>query len=668
MKIENLLNTLILSLSVSTVLITLLSYFIYKIRQFPKKGATAAAVRKKEGVFFRRHIPVEVVLEVEEKTAPEQKNFFSKMNTLPFYFFFVLLVVFSSLVFKDFFSTRYAQWSRAQDVKHLHDLREKGLFKMYDLDLELKDEEFAEVIPAMEKKLVDSKLALLKTKKIALVSWSNNQKHNATHASRAQAGWESFFKSFGLTYTVVSDLAVGSFDLFIIPQMKSLSETQRAFIAGLEKSKTPFLMTGPCGALDGTGAPAKEMFCEKILKTSFLRETSKSTSRPSLFPLSTTPGWSVPPGHLTNWFPEDEEFTVVAESGEASIVEAQFNGKPRVHQQGKVVRALFKDRHGWLALEPHSIAAMKGADKFYGDSVLIETLSWLAGVPRVQVAPWKDGKRWTFAVSVDSEDKIEGSFELWERLDNHAVPATFFVVSDQLQNDDRLMKVDSPKFEIGSHSKDHMIHTEKDLSAQFLNMQDSRLTLEELSGQPVVGFHPPEERFDETTVNAIAQNRFSYFSGDQRIYRMAPLFVPGNLLYLPRVFMDDVLIKRNRQLITNDDILLALRKDYLQAADYGGLHYFNVHSQIMGQSFYLDVFDAFMEEISKQPDVWVANLGEINTWWRQRNALEVTLSASGVKVRNTSAAQLVGLVVYMNGKKVALDPIDAGAERVLNDK
>lgn len=57
-----------------------------------------------------------------------------------------------------------------------------------------------------------------------------------------------------------------------------------------------------------------------------------------------------------------------------------------------------------------------------------------------------------------------------------ATPGTFFVVSEQLKNDDRLTEIKSPLLDIGSHSLEHSIMTSKKIDAQRPVVERSRFS------------------------------------------------------------------------------------------------------------------------------------------------------------------------------------------------
>ncbi len=666
MRPESFLNTLILSLSVSTVLITLISYLIYKVRQFPQ-GNRKAEATKKEGVYFRRHIPGEVLdpaVVAEEKI---QISRFERFNNLPTYFGIVVLVVFCSLIFKDFLGHYYDRWMRGSEVARLEKLRNQGLFKLYDFNPGFPLPSFKETIPENLKVYVADKALLLAKKKIAILTWSNFHPVDKDKQARAHAGWMAFLKRSGLDVFEVNSEEVSGLeaDVYIIPQAKTLSTARRAVLDSLIEHKKGVILTGACGHLDEKGALQKVSYCGKKFDLTF-SELTRKLSHPSIFSASRVPGWIIPPGFQIDWVPEEQDLVAVTKLKDAASFESDFKGNIVLENGESIVRMMFKtegeSRLAWLALEPHALQDKKPEEIFYGEAGLLETLTWASGDPTVEVSTWKQGKPSAAVVSVDAEDKIEGANTLWKIYQKAGLPVTFFVVSDQMQNDDSLMKITEPNVEIASHSRDHKIFADMDLDLQFNNIQDSRMSLEEKSGKPVRGFHPPEERFNEKTLNAIFQNRLDYLVGDQRIPRLAPLMLE-ELVYFPRVNVDDVWISRNKQLISNQDILNHIKSEFLRTQHLGGLYYLNTHSQIMGQGHFPEVVTEAANLLkSSQSKVWLATFAELSDWWRQRSQLSVRVTSEGVKIKNHSQKPLKDMVIFLKGKPVTLSPLKSGEE------
>lgn len=655
MKTETILNTLILSLSVSTVLITLISYLIYKMKQFPKSTKETKEATKKEGTFFRRYIPGEIITqeEISELIVPK-KSKFSRYNTLPYYFALLAGVIFTSLFFKDFFTGAVENWKRSTQIDKIHQLRDQQLLKLYDLEIGKTAFTINETIPENFRHFVKEKANSLRNNKIIILSWANNKKLNATHLDNSLEGWSAFLSRYQIPFETLDTITDMSADIYIVPQAISMSAIQKTYLESLMKEGKGILFTGPCGIVDGTGEKVAKSWCEEKLQIRFIPQETVGASNPTLFSDRRNPGWMIPPGFLMYWVPEDESYMATSDDElKISAYEATFNGKIFRKNDAFSVRSLFRpfgnSKIGWLALEPHGIGGKTEQEIFYGESALIDSLSWIGKNPHVELSNWKAGYDHAMVISVDSESEIEGSYEIWKILNATKTPGTFFVVSDQLKNDDRLTKIKSPFFDLGSHSLDHSIMTGKKIDFQFNNIQDSRLALEEKFGRPVKGFHPPEERFNEDTINVSIQNRFDYFVGDQRFFRMGPLFLNLDLVYVPRVFKDDVLIKKNRALVSNEEVISALNEDLDEARLFGGLYYFNTHSQIFGKGYYLDVLKEFLSQKYKG-NLWKTTFRELTTWWKDRSRLKIDIRPEKVIVRTTGKEEIKDVVLFISGK------------------
>lgn len=653
MKTETILNTLILSLSVSTVLITLISYLIYKMKQFPKHNVENKEATKIEGTFFRRHIPG-ILPDLPSEEVQSTPSKFAKYNTLPNYFGILAAIIFFSLAFKDVFVNVIDKWKRSSQIERIHALKDKHMLELYEFDAGKRSHVLKEFIPENTKHFLYQKIDQLKKNKIVILSWPHGSGNNLQHLNASVEGWKSFLRRSNINFSVSESSDVSDGDIYIIPHANTLSEDQEKFLDELIAQNKSLLFTGACDVFDVSGEKSKTNWCEQKLQLTFTSKKPDELSKPTIFASRRNPGWLLPPGLILPWSPEDESYVVTSSlQNEASAFESTFKGKIPSEDNKFPIRALFQKKNntklGWMALEPHGIAGKAEADVFYGEASLVESLSWLGKGLHIEVAPWKSGSSSGMVVSVDSESYIEGAYEIWEILEKTSTPATFFVVADEMKNDDRLTKISSPLLDFGSHSLDHSIMTTKKLESQFNNIQDSRLYLEEKFSVPIHGFHPPEEKFNEDTINAVLQNRMNYFVGDQRFSRMAPLFLGQNFVYFPRILTDDILIKRDRSLISDEDVLKVLNDDQKFASFLGGMYYLNVHSQVFGRGFYLEVLKKFFEQ--PHDNLWKTTFGELTSRYRAYNQVEFQIKDTSVIVTNKSSKAISDFVFYVNGEK-----------------
>lgn len=119
-------------------------------------------------------------------------------------------------------------------------------------------------------------------------------------------------------------------------------------------------------------------------------------------------------------------------------------------------------------------------------------------IPYEEIAPVNSAT--TFIANYDTESP--SCLEHLENIVNvhlkHGMPATFFIVSDILNdtNKQRVVRLlDNPLFEIGSHSKSHQLILPHPLNPRTGNPReqliDSKKRLEDIFGKPMTGYATP---------------------------------------------------------------------------------------------------------------------------------------------------------------------------------
>ena len=127
----------------------------------------------------------------------------------------------------------------------------------------------------------------------------------------------------------------------------------------------------------------------------------------------------------------------------------------------------------------------------------------------------------------------------------------------------------------------------------------------------------------------------------------------------PRVLKDDVLIKKNRGLVSQDEILAVLNLDQEEAKNLGGIHFLNTHSQIMGQGYLKDVMEDFLNQDFPKT-TWKANFSMLNKWWRQRSQIEITLKDADIIVTNRGKETVEGLELFVGGTPIEISKLKSG--------
>jgi len=635
MDVTQLFNILLLTLSLATILLTLVSYVLYRFGQLPGRSEGAKSGTKIEGIFFTRYVPTAVatlgvvspvLAVVKSKLYPAR--FFPK--NVAFFFLVTVAIVFASLVFRTYLSNRVKLRGSPGDlIATLQGYRTLGVLKNYDFLVEPTKGLLDEKLGTNAEKNLESLLVLLRKKQIFIFDSLENEKQNGAIAGVAIKQWGDLLHRFNLPFKVGSTLASAHpGDLLLLPQTKVLTDVQRAKIEELRKQGVGLVSTGPLGILNKVAARDSSNSATKWTGVKFV-PNSAPEEVPTLFSTENGAGWELPSGMLLNAFPSDNSFAGLPISGKTMALESDYHGYPRMREGGEITRAQFtavgSARSVWLAADPVEIREIDESSLFYFRTSFANALAWAAKVPTVRVSTWRSHLPAAVLLSVDSEDRFENVDRFKQMFNQAKLPATFFVVSNLFQKHPELVGEDSVLFEIASHSENHATFADLSPDVQFERIQVSRFEIEEITKTPVRGFRAPEEKFEVGTIDAAIQNRLTYFAGDARVYRYAPEWIAdGRILYYPRTMADDFatikIMKDEQKIATN------LMEDYRRARRMGGLYLLNLHTHIFGLPPFEKPLTSFFTQLSEEK-AWKTTYHEMTEWWRDRSAVHLTLKS-----------------------------------------
>ena len=99
MKTYNLLNLIILTLSISTIIVTFLSFLIFKIRKMQLSDEVKSEFN--EGTYFKKYSTDKKEPEALRLQENQKKYRFVRFRSMPFFFILISLTIFLSLLFQN---------------------------------------------------------------------------------------------------------------------------------------------------------------------------------------------------------------------------------------------------------------------------------------------------------------------------------------------------------------------------------------------------------------------------------------------------------------------------------------------------------------------------------------------------------------------------------------
>jgi peptidoglycan/xylan/chitin deacetylase (PgdA/CDA1 family) len=310
------------------------------------------------------------------------------------------------------------------------------------------------------------------------------------------------------------------------------------------------------------------------------------------------------------------------------------------------------------------------------------SVAWAAGIPLSTTEPWPDGKRSAAVFAEDVEDEFANARYALDSLRAAHVPGTYFVVSRLAEHNADLAQALAAQGEVGTHTPRHQLLGGRSAAEQRADLDESQRELTALLGHPVAGLRPPEEQFDETTLDAwrLAGGRYMFAALNGRAASPEILVTKdGPLVALGRVTNDDFIEVARRRRVNVDSLAGDFLAGYEKVRALGGLFILSYHSQMLSRPELVPALARVARVAARDTSVWLATAGEVADWWMARSLVTTRARALSparlaVEVRNQGATVVRGLVVRVaatgstpraadNGAHML--PSDSGAIRVL---
>jgi len=302
----------------------------------------------------------------------------------------------------------------------------------------------------------------------------------------------------------------------------------------------------------------------------------------------------------------------------------------------------------WMDFSPNPSDYADTPDPRHLEAVVAASFRYLLRLEYGAWATWPDGQRFAGMLSVDAEDQFERAHAVAALARRLGIRISWFILSNEAQRHRGLTRELTAVGEIACHGDSHAIFSGGDRASQIIRIARCAKVLKALTGITPQSFRPPEERHDDATVDAVANNGMSYFFAVNNSDRAVPVRVRAPdtsmmLVSLPRIGSDDYELWHTRKLGFRDSINRA-EHELQWAASLGGFLAFDFHTQFVDDE-HLKVVEHYAQRMQGD-DAFLATAGEIADWWRVRTHLE---RGEPVKPAMLERYRPVRLVVHRDG-------------------
>lgn len=619
-NVKEIFNILLLSISLSTVLITLVSFIIFKFRYNYNKKDKQGLYQLK-GSFFKRFAPH---LEIENAKVVEERKLLARKSMSPQKKLIITFASFTFFIFAFLSAENYLTFRKQiaknnKDANRIKQLVRQGLLQKRDFNPLKTQATFEEFFTVRQKTQYKNLLNAANKLNVVLIIDRRNSEKNQPNYNIAFERWKQFLNRNEIPYRISGISGIREGDFIILPQLRYLSSEQ---IAKLKESvgKSKMLFTGLPGKSNSMNSIVQELTKIKFIE-------NKKTDL--FLPTQLIGTMGMPAGLTLPWYPLDQ-VQIPAGSKELQSFSrvSGHNGEPI---EDYVVRDFYSRESGvtWTMLDPLEKAS------FHADYFLLALITRGSDSSFIEIANWKrDENKAVFSMTVDSEDKFERIDKFLELFKKEKLKASFFLVSDLMNEFKDIELKENGLFEFATHTNDHKSMLSKTLKQQFFDLEESRFDIEERVGSRVHGIRPPKEEIDEEALSAIVQNGFEYVFGPNKKLSFSPEIVAeGDIVFLPRTLSDDFEFYKNKFIIKQNLMLRAMERELDWIKSSNGAHFLSLHTQIAGEDLPFKTIEMFVKDL-KRDGLWITTVDKVSTWWREKESLEINSNGKSVEIRN----------------------------------
>ena len=676
MQLHLLFNAIILTLSLATLLLTLVSYSVYKFRQLPFEETNKQRQFKVEGVFFKRYLSPGLLLEYfPPQTVHEnkKKSLFSPITrNLGAFFAIIASIIFISFLVEALFNRNPHFFDGKGYADRVKELQAKGLYEHYTSNHSFDTLSLDETAPNPALNQSDYLLDELRKKTVQLFISDQNKKFNPVASKLALNAWIDFLKGHQIPYTTTASVPMPSANaILVLPQVAVLSAQQKAQVDSFIAHSGNLLATGPIGVLEGDGKPNSGSWSSAALSVQFSEVSNPQEKLNTWISGNGAPWWEIPPGVQINWPIIDSRYRASMSDGAVDRTVAMWEIRNELAgESARAPRAILNSKDGkrtvWTLLDPAVFTRETGtAKQTYQDLAFYSMLAWAARIPIAKVANWPDGKKMVVVPAVEVRTIDGNTKDLSHTLDELKIPASYFMNSDQAKALASFYKRMPSTSEVILSLNEETDLSSKDAKAQFESIEKARLESEYQTGSPTLGFHVLSGSYNIDTIKSLLQNRIQYLSGNTQYLRLAPSLISnGEFMILPGSFVNDLEENDAKEARDTTELKKRFASVVEIASELQGMYVFQIRPEIFSEKSYEDVIPATLKSLKENPDVSFLSMSEAVKWWRSKNQLRLMISKGKmptlptVNVSNLSGDLTTKISVWVdNGKTAKLIPI-----------
>ncbi len=445
--------------------------------------------------------------------------------------------------------------------------------------------------------------------------------------------WVEALSRIGIRANTIASIGEWQDELLVLPHSYCLSvEDVELILEGMETGNG-VLFVGPVGVRDSEANWIGWNRFHAIVGSTNLREYSGLETMFLVVSGAGPIGSASMAGHRISLLQREGQWGIAGLPGAAYWADYDRKAFPSDDEfHAAAVGTRGSGRFVWVGFDPDLAAgSYESQDAF--DEHLADLVGWGLSAPATEVALYPGGRQNALIVAMDTEWQFENAVYLGDLLRSRGLRGGFMCVNEWAAENATLVRSLADYHDIGSHSEDHTVFVGQPRRTQATRLRLSSTGLAELSGQSILGFRPPEERYDENTLAALRETGFTYVLGGEATAVGLPVLLHASeadtlepLVLIPRIQRDDLYLVNQEQL-ADDELAAGWRNDWEAVRRHRGIHYVSVHSTWVTGPDKAALLGQFLDEVPLD-DIWVPGPNALATWWSGRSRIRTELRGS----------------------------------------
>lgn len=258
---------------------------------------------------------------------------------------------------------------------------------------------------------------------------------------------------------------------------------------------------------------------------------------------------------------------------------------------------------------------------YYLDTVVASIFRYMEGTVYTAWSTWPEGKKFAALIVENTEGQYRNAEPVVDYFRDKTYPATWFVLSDDAMKNRALTEKLAASGEIACHGDNSLTFTRHSLEIQQQRIARCMSMVHDLTGKQATAFRPPQEAYNQNTLDAMYNNGIRNFIAETVKDRFTPR-VYGHpdddtaLISLPRMNIDDYTLWG--EMDAPDDIAIhQLRQETDWVKQIGGLFIFIFNTQYVGDKAHIQTIKDLADYVHDN-EAYFATAGDIAQWWRLR--------------------------------------------------